>query len=98
MNIELIADRANDNELRAAADAYGARFEYDHKAAEIAAARVIVEAIKALPAWAASPAAIGHICCVLSTKVQHSGWGHTTEGEDAQASLDQLHDWLENAK
>lgn len=74
------------------------RHTYDAAAEEIAATRLIKEAIKALPAWACTPRALGHVCAVLSTKIQNSGWSHCTFAEDAQTVLDELHDALSGAE
>lgn len=93
MTIEAIADRANDLELSRAQQVW-ARSDYDPKAAEIAACRSVVAAIKAIPVWALTPNSVAHICAVLSAAVQHSGWGHQDIGEHIQTALTELSDEL----
>jgi hypothetical protein len=73
------------------------RTDYDPQASEIAQTREIVRLIRALPVWAKTPAAYGHLCAALSAEVSLSGWGHSQAGEIAQQLLDEAHDVLGKA-
>lgn len=89
------ADRANDREIARAVEAFAGRTPYDAKAEQIKRIRPAVDAIKAIPVWARTPAAYAHLMAILSSEIGKSGFGHTVYGQDAQASLDGMHDYLD---
>lgn len=67
-----------------------------HIAAEdVAAARISVDAIKAIPDVYFSPKVVAQIAAVLSARIAECSWAHFEHAPEAAALLDDAHDTLE---
>jgi hypothetical protein len=68
--------------------------EARQKADDVAAARAVVAALKAIPGYAFTPIVAGHIAAALSAAVTSSGWSHFEHASEAVGFLDDAHDTL----